>query len=117
MVGLAILYRLAPNRDDPRLRWVTPGAVIATVLWLIGSAGFSLYVNNFGSYNKTYGALAGVIVLNLWLFLSSFTALLGAEINAETEAQTRTDTTTGQPEPMGQRGATKADQLGDPAAG
>ncbi len=117
MVGLAILYRLAPNRDDPRLRWVTPGAVIATVLWLIGSAGFSLYVNNFGSYNKTYGALAGVIVLNLWLFLSSFIALLGAEINAETEAQTRKDTTNGQPQPMGQRRATKADQLGDPAAG
>jgi membrane protein len=113
MVGLAVMYRVAPHRDNPRFRWVSWGAAVAAVLWLLGSAAFSFYVNNFGSYNKTYGALAGVIVLNLWLFLSTFIVLLGAEINAEMEAQTRKDTTIGQPQPMGQRGAAKADELGE----
>jgi membrane protein len=112
MAALAILYRIAPHRDDPQLKWVSLGAVVATVLWVVGSLGFSFYVNNFGSYNATYGALAGVIVLNLWLFLSSFVVLLGAEINSETEAQTRKDTTKGPPRPMGQRDALKADQVG-----
>jgi len=117
MVALAVLYRIAPHRDDPQLRWVSLGAVIATVLWLLGSAGFSYYVNNFGSYNATYGALAGVIVLNLWLFLSSFVVLLGAEINSETEAQTRKDTTKGPERPMGERDAVKADNVGQTSNG
>lgn len=117
MAALAVIYRIAPHRDNPKMRWVSAGAVIATVLWLLGSAAFSLYVNNFGSYNETYGALAGVIVLNLWLFLSSFVVLLGAEINSEMEAQTRKDTTKGPPEPMGQRHASKADNLGQAAEG
>ena len=115
MAGLAVLYRIAPNRDSPQFKWVSVGAVVATILWLLGSAAFSLYVNNFGSYNKTYGALAGVIVLNLWLFLSSFVVLLGAEINSEAEAQTRKDTTVGEERPMGQRRAKKADELGEAA--
>lgn len=89
--------------------------MIATVLWLVGSAGFFFYVNSFGSYNQTYGALAGVIVLNLWLFLSAFCVLLGAEINSEMEAQTRKDTTKGEPRPMGERDASKADRLGETA--
>lgn len=113
MVGLGILYKLAPNRDNPAFKWVSWGAVIAAVLWLLGSAAFSLYVSNFGSYNKTYGALAGVIVLNLWLFLSAFIVLLGAEINSEMEAQTRADTTVGEEQPMGEREAQKADTLGE----
>ncbi|MBY5161362.1 YihY/virulence factor BrkB family protein [Salsipaludibacter albus] len=111
MAGVAVVYRIAPHREDPKLGWVTPGAVVATVLWALGSVGFSLYVSNFGSYNQTYGALAGVIVLDLWLFLSAFCVLLGAEINAELEAQTAQDTTTGPPEPLGQRGAVKADTV------
>jgi membrane protein len=115
MFGLAVLYKIAPHRENPKLRWVTWGAVIATILWLIGSAGFSYYVTNFGNYNKTYGALGGVIILNLWLFLTNFAVLLGAEINSEMEHQTRKDTTTGPPRPMGQRDATKADHVGDTA--
>ncbi|MDQ3885880.1 MAG: YihY/virulence factor BrkB family protein [Actinomycetota bacterium] len=114
IVGLAVLYRLAPDRDSPRFRWVSPGALVATLLWLIGSVLFSLYVNFFGNYNKTYGALAGVIVLMLWLYLTSYVVLLGAEINAESERQTARDTTRGKPQPMGQRGAEAADSLAEP---
>jgi membrane protein len=72
---------------------------------------FSLYVDNFGSYNKTYGALAGVVVLLLWLWLTMYVVLLGAEINAEAEQQTAKDTTVGPDEPLGQRGAVKADTM------
>jgi membrane protein len=82
---------------------------------VIASVGFSVYVSNFGSYAKTYGALAGVVVLMLWLFVSAFIVLLGAEINAEAEQQTARDSTTGEPRPMGQRRAVKADTLADPA--
>jgi len=115
MVALAIVYRLAPDRDDPTFTWVALGSVVATVLWLVGSLGFSLYVSNFGSYGKTYGALAGVVVLLLWLFLTSLMVLIGAEINSETEQQTAHDTTQGPDKPMGERRAVKADTL--PAQG
>lgn len=108
-VGLAIVYRVAPDRDAPRFRWVSLGALVATVLWIVGTVAFSLYVDNFGSYNKTYGALAGVIVLMLWLYLTSYIVLLGAEINAESELQTGEDTTRGEAQPMGRRGAVAAD--------
>jgi membrane protein len=108
-VALAVLYRVAPDRDAPRFRWVTLGSVAATVLWIVGSVVFSLYVNNFGSYNKTYGALAGVVVLLLWMYLTSYIVLLGAEINSESEYQTAADTTKGSSRPMGARGAVKAD--------
>jgi membrane protein len=110
-IGLAVLYRFAPDRDAPKFAWVSIGAGVATVLWLIASLGFSLYVNNFGSYGKTYGALAGVIVLLLWLFITVYVVLLGAEINAEAEQQTARDTTQGAEQPLGQRGAIKADAL------
>lgn len=113
ITGLAIIYRFAPDRDAPQLRWVSWGAVIATVLWLIASGLFSLYVTNFGNYEATYGALAGVIILLLWLFLTSFVILLGAEINAEMERQTRKDTTKGAVDPMGRREAYAADTVGE----
>lgn len=113
LAALAVLYRYAPSRNAPRFRWVTLGAVVATVLWILGSVGFSLYVNNFGSYQKTYGAIAGVIVLLLWLYLSSYTVLLGAEVNSEAEHQTAKDTTVGEPRPMGSRDAVKADTVPD----
>ncbi|MCD2189968.1 YihY/virulence factor BrkB family protein [Actinomycetospora soli] len=109
VVALAVLYRTAPDRDAPRFRWVTLGSVLATVLWVVGSVVFSVYVDNFGSYNKTYGALAGVIVLMLWMYLTSYIVLLGAEVNSESEYQTAADTTTGTAAPMGRRGAVKAD--------
>ena len=107
LVALAVLYRLGPDRDAPKFRWVSRGAVVATVLWVLGSLGFSIYVDNFGSYGKTYGTLAGVVILLLWLWLSSYAALLGAEVNAEMEQQTIKDTTKGEPEPLGQRNAVK----------
>jgi membrane protein len=112
--GLAVLYRVAPDRDAPRFRWVSLGSVVVTVVWALVSLAFSLYVDNFGSYDKTYGAIAGVIVLMLWLYLTCYLVLLGAEINSEAEHQTAQDTTEGQPRPMGERGAEMADSLPDP---
>jgi membrane protein len=112
--ALAVLYRVAPDRDDPKLRWVSLGSIAVTIVWALVSLGFSFYVDNFGSYDKTYGAIAGVIVLMLWLYLTCFLVLLGAEINSEAEHQTAQDTTSGEPQPMGQRGAEMADSLPDP---
>jgi membrane protein len=111
--ALAVLYRHAPDRANPRWHWVSGGAVVALVLWLLGSIGFSWYVDNFGKYNQTYGALAAVIILLLWLFLSAFVVLLGAELDAETERQTARDTTTGLERPLGERDAAVADTLGE----
>jgi membrane protein len=82
---LAILYYGAPNVRHPGFRWITPGGVLAVVLWIIASLGFAFYVSNFGSYNKTYGSLAGVIVFLVWLWISNVAVLLGAEMNAELE--------------------------------
>jgi len=110
LVALALLYRVGPDRDAPKIRWTTPGAIIATIVWVLASVAFSLYVNNFSSYGKTYGSLAGVVVLLLWFWITALVVLLGAEINAEAEGQTAKDTTKGPAEPMGQRGAVKADE-------
>jgi len=81
----ALLYWAAPNVKQPGFRWVSPGGVVAVVGWLIASAAFAFYVGNFGSYNKTYGALGGVIVFLVWLWISNIVILLGAEFNAELE--------------------------------
>ena len=115
ILGLAIVYRFAPDRKNAKWRWVTPGSFIAAVLWLGGSLLFALYVRNWGNYGDTYGALGGVIVLLMWFFLSGYVVIFGAEINAEIERQTKRDTTTGAPKPMGQRQAYSADTVG-PAA-
>lgn len=112
---LAMLYRFAPDREKPRWKWVSWGSIIATVFWLAGSWGFSYYVKNFGNFNATYGSLAAVVILLLWFNLSSFIILLGAEINSELERQTMRDSTTGKPQPLGKRGATDADSLGEAA--
>jgi membrane protein len=109
--SLAVLYRVAPDRDNPRFSWVSLGAVVVTLIWALVSVGFAVYVDNFGSYDKTYGAIAGVIVLMLWLYLTCYLVLLGAEINSEAEHQTAHDTTTGEPQPMGARDAKMADTL------
>jgi membrane protein len=113
LTALAVVYRYAPDRANPRWRWVSWGAVVALVVWLLGSVGFSWYVDNFGKYNQTYGALAAVIVLLLWLFLSSFAVLLGAELDAEIERQTARDTTTGPDRPLGERDAEVADTVAE----
>lgn len=113
MIALAVLYRLAPDRDDPKWRWTSPGALVATIVWIIASALFSLYVSNFGSYNETYGTLATVVVLMLWLQITALVVIYGAELNAELERQTRKDTTAGPAEGMGRRGAYAADTVAD----
>lgn len=115
MAGLSLLYRFGPSREDAKWRWITPGAVIAILLWVAATGLFSVYVSNFGSYNETYGTLGGVIILLTWLWLSAFIILFGAELNSEIEHQTRVDTTTGHERPMGARGAVMADTVGDAA--
>jgi membrane protein len=108
---LALIYKYAPDRDNPKFKWVSWGSVIAAVLWVGGSLLFSWYVNNFGNYNETYGSVAAVIILMLWFNLSSFIILLGAEINSELEHQTAKDTTIGEPQPIGDRNAYHADHV------
>jgi membrane protein len=83
----ALLYWAAPNVKHPGFRWITPGGALAVVGWLIASGAFALYVSNFGSYNKTYGALGGVVVFLVWLWISNVVILLGAEFNAELERE------------------------------
>jgi len=113
MFALGVLYRHGPPRRAARVRWLSPGAFVATVLGLLGSAGFSVYVQSFGKFNETYGTLGAIIVLLLWFFLSAFSIVLGALLNAEMEHQTARDTTVGEPRPMGERGAYVADTLGE----
>ena len=79
----AILYWAAPNVKQPGFRWITPGGILAVLVWIIASVGFAFYVANFGSYNKTYGAVGGVIIFLVWLWISNIAVLLGAEFNAE----------------------------------
>ena len=88
--GLSVIYRYAPCRPRTKWRWITPGAVAACVLWVAGSFLFSVYVSNFASYNETFGSLGGVVILLMWLWLSAFIILLGAEIDSEMEAQAKT---------------------------
>jgi membrane protein len=116
IIALALLYRVGPDRDAPQIKWLSLGSVIATVIWVAASIGFAFYVDNFGSYAKTYGALAGVVVLLLWFWITALVVLIGAEFNAESEAQTVKDTTKGEPQPLGQRGAVKADEPLDGSA-
>lgn len=112
MGSLTLLYRFAPPRKPARWRWISPGSVAATIVWLLVSFGFSYYVSTFGTYNETYGALGAVVVLMMWFFLSGYAVIAGAMINAQMEYQTSADTTRGPPKPMGDRGATVADELG-----
>jgi membrane protein len=83
----ALLYWAAPNVKHPGFRWISPGGFLAVIAWLIASGAFALYVSNFSSYNKTYGALGGVVVFLVWLWISNIVILLGAEFNAELERQ------------------------------
>ena len=112
VLGLSVVYRFAPDRSEPKWRWVTWGSALAATLWIVGSVLFAFYVRNFGSYGATYGALGGIVVLLMWFYLSGFIVILGAEVNAEMEHQTERDSTTGRPRPMGERGAHVADTLG-----
>jgi membrane protein len=99
LLFLAFIYHYGPSRGDAKWRWITVGSVFATLLWLLGSVGFSYYVSNFANYDRMYGSLGAVIILLFWLYLSFYIILLGAEINAELELHTA------QNMPRGQRGA------------
>ena len=109
--GAASLYRWGPSRDRAKWVWLTPGSFATTLLWLIATGIFAFYVANFGSYGATYGSLGAVVVLQLWLWLSAYIFLLGAELNSQLERRTARDTTTGPPAPPGERGATVADEV------
>ncbi|MBD8677067.1 YihY/virulence factor BrkB family protein [Sphingomonas sp. CFBP 13720] len=109
--AIAFAYRYGPDRARARWRWLSVGSTAATVLWLLATVLFGIYAANFANYNATYGALGAVVVLLMWLFVSSLAILIGAEINAEAERQTAVDSTTGRPRPIGHRGARIADTL------
>jgi membrane protein len=87
MLSLAILYYWTPNVRQPKFRWITPGSVLAVTVWIVASALFALYVANFGSYNRTYGSLAGIVIGLIWLWISNIAVLLGQELNAELERE------------------------------
>ncbi|WP_419815989.1 YihY/virulence factor BrkB family protein [Glacieibacterium sp.] len=109
--AVAALYRYAPNRREPRWTWLTPGSLAATVGFVATTLGFGFYAAHFGNYNATYGSLGAIVVLLLWLYLSAYVLLLGAELNAELEHQTARDTTRGPEKPMGSRRAKMADEV------
>jgi membrane protein len=111
-LALAVLYRYGPSRTEPQWRWITWGSVFAAIVWLAASALFSWYVANFGSYNKTYGSLGAIIGFMTWIWLSIIVVSVGAKLNAEIEHQTARESTTGQPKPLGMRGARMADTVG-----
>jgi membrane protein len=109
--GFALIMRYGPDRRPAKWRWLTPGAVIATLLWMTSSFGFSLYVAYVANYGATYGSLSAIVVFLLWLYLTAYGALLGALINAELERQTAADSTEGPDRPLGARGAVLADTV------
>lgn len=108
-VGFALIMRYGPDRRPAKWRWLAPGSVLATLLWIAASFGFSLYVAYISDYNATYGSLSAIVVFLMWLFLSAYGVLLGALVNAEIERQTYCDTTIGPARPAGERGAVLAD--------
>lgn len=112
VLALAVIYRFGPCRRQARWRWVSGGAVLATLLWISVSILFSLYVANLGTYDRAYGTLGAIVVLLLWFYLSALVVLIGAEFNSEVERQTGVDTTVGKPKPLGRRGAAVADSVG-----
>lgn len=113
LAALSALYHFAPSRNEPRWHWVSWGALTATLLWLLVSVGFSIYVANFGNYNKVYGSVGALVILLMWFYISAYAVLLGAELNAEMEHQTKVDTTVGASKPLGQRRAYVADTIGE----
>jgi membrane protein len=111
MLFLAALYRYGPSRAKAKWRWVSWGSAFAACAWIMASAGFSWYVANFGSYNKTYGSLGAAVGFMTWIWISAIIILVGAELNAELEHQTARDSTAGPEKPLGTRGAQRADAV------
>ncbi len=112
LIGLAVLYRWGPSRREARWKWLSVGAIFATVAWFGGSAALSYYLANVAHYNVTYGSLGAAIGTMMWLWMSAIVVLLGAAINSEIEHQTAVDTTVGHAKPLGARGAKMADTVG-----
>ncbi|WP_374412340.1 YihY/virulence factor BrkB family protein [Novosphingobium colocasiae] len=112
-VGFALIMRYGPDRRPAKWRWLAPGSILATLLWITVSFGFSLYVAYISDYNATYGSLSAFVVFLMWLYLSAYGVLLGALVNAEIERQTFCDTTVGPARPPGERGAVLADLIDD----
>jgi membrane protein len=115
--ALSVLYRYGPSRHDAKWRWITPGSVAATMIWLVASLLFSFYLSNFADYTATYGSLGAVIGFAMWLWITFIAIFLGAELDAEIEHQTARDSTVGISKPLGARGATMADEVGAAKAG
>ena len=109
VVVLAVLYRFAPDRRHARWTWVSWGALLVTALWLATSLGLFTYVRGLGTYETTYGSLAGVAISMAWLWITVFLVIVGAEVNAEAERQTARDSTVGPERPLGEREAVVAD--------
>jgi membrane protein len=109
--GIAVLYRLAPDRKDAQWRWTSWGAIGATVVWLATSVVLFAYVRSLGTYASTYGSLAGVAISMFWLWLTVLLVVVGAAVNAEAERQTTRDSTVGPERPVGQREAVVADSV------
>ncbi len=112
IVGLSVLYRFAPSRDTPEWQWTSVGAVVGCLVWITASASFAFFVSKFSYYNQSFGALAGVVVLLMWFWISAYIIIMGAELNAELEAQTRADTTVGGDKAIGTQDAEKPDHPG-----
>lgn len=112
LLGLATLYRFGPSRRKPRWRWITFGSLVATVVWIAGSALLSFYLTNYANYDAMYGSLGAVIGMMSWMWMSTIVILFGAELNSEIEHQTAKDSTDGDDMPMGTRGANVADTVG-----
>lgn len=114
----ATLYRYGPDRHDAKWIWLSPGSVAAGLLWILISLGFGFYAGRFADYGATYGSASAIIVMLMWLYLSAYVLLLGAELNSELEHQTARDTTKGPEKPLGSRGAVVADTVAEtPVAG
>lgn len=109
----ATLYRFAPSREKARWEWITPGSLFSAVTWVLLTLAFGFYVTKITDYEATYGSLGAIIALLTWMYLSAYVFVIGAELNSEIEHQTAKDSTTGEPLPMGQRGAWAADNVAD----
>jgi membrane protein len=111
-VATIVIYRYGPSRENAKLRWLSWGAGISAITWMVASIAFSYYLQNFGHYNVTYGTLGALIGFMVWTWISVCILVVGAELDAELEHQTLVDSTTGPPQPIGDRGAVMADTVG-----
>ncbi len=107
----ATLYRFGPSREDAKWKWITPGSLFAAITWLLLTVAFGFYVGHLTNYQANYGSLGAVVALLTWMYFSAYAFVFGAELNSEIEHQTAKDSTTGSPEPLGDRGAWAADNV------